>query len=76
MRKFARTYLELSAQAVRKLPWGHIVVLIEQIKDPIARKYHAHSVQKKCNCTQYSHDANRTRFIPELDQKARDHVTS
>jgi len=46
MRKFARMYPELSAQAVRKLPWGHIVVLIEQIKDPIAREWYAHSVQK------------------------------
>lgn len=30
MRKFARLYPDLiSAQAVRKLPWGHIIVLLE-----------------------------------------------
>lgn len=47
MRKFARLYPELiSAQAVRKLPWGHIVTLIEQVKDPVAREWYATSVQK------------------------------
>lgn len=47
MRKFARLYPDLiSAQAVRKLPWGHIVVLIEQVKDPIVREWYAHNSLK------------------------------
>jgi predicted nuclease of restriction endonuclease-like (RecB) superfamily len=42
MRKFARLYPEsISAQSVRKLPWGHIVVLIEQVKDSTAREWYA-----------------------------------
>lgn len=37
MRKFAKIYPEpISAQAVRKLPWGHIVTLIEQIAATLA----------------------------------------
>lgn len=42
MRKFAALYPdEIPAQAVRELPWGHIVVLIEQVKDPAARDWYA-----------------------------------
>ncbi len=47
MRKFARLYPDLiSAQAVRKLPWGHIVVLIEQVKDRIIREWYAQNSLK------------------------------
>ncbi len=47
MRKFARLYPEsISAQAVRKIPWGHIVVLIEQVKDPIAREWYVNNTFK------------------------------
>jgi len=42
MRKFSRIYPELiPAQAVRKLPWGHIVLLMEQVKDVNARSWYA-----------------------------------
>lgn len=45
MRKFARLYPEsISAQAVRKIPWGHIVVLIEQVKDPAARVWYVNNI--------------------------------
>lgn len=34
---FSASYPEgISAQLVRKLAWGHIVILIEQVKDPVA----------------------------------------
>jgi predicted nuclease of restriction endonuclease-like (RecB) superfamily len=47
MRKFAVLYPEsIPAQAVRELPWGHIVVLIEQVKDPIAREWYASNAVK------------------------------
>ncbi len=47
MRKFATTYPELiPAQAVRELPWGHIVVLMEQVKNSEAREWYANSVLK------------------------------
>lgn len=44
MRKFASLYPEeISAQPVRELPWGHIVVLIEQVKDPVMREWYANN---------------------------------
>lgn len=47
MRKFARLYPEsISAQAVRKIPWGHIVMLIEQVKDPDAREWYVNNTLK------------------------------
>ncbi|WP_232051821.1 PDDEXK nuclease domain-containing protein [Aquicella siphonis] len=48
MRKFAETYpqLTIGQQAVAQLPWGHIVVLIEKIKDPEAREWYAHNTLK------------------------------
>ncbi len=47
MRKFAKLYPKsISAQAVRKLPWGHIVILIEKVKDPIAREWYANNTLK------------------------------
>ncbi len=41
MRKFAQLYnsLEFAAQAVSQLPWGHIIVLMQQVKDPEAREW-------------------------------------
>jgi predicted nuclease of restriction endonuclease-like (RecB) superfamily len=42
IRKFAKLYPDLiPAQTVRELPWGHIVVLIEQVKDHEAREWYA-----------------------------------
>lgn len=57
MRKFARMYpdlisaqpvpkLEKSAQPVAQLPWGHICVLIQQVKDPEARAWYAENALK------------------------------
>lgn len=47
MRKFAICYpREIPAQAVRKLPWGHIVLLIEQVKDTEAREWYATNALK------------------------------
>ncbi len=48
MRKFAKLYnhLEFAAQAVPQLPWGHIVVLIQQVKDPEAREWYANNTLK------------------------------
>ncbi|KPJ67558.1 MAG: hypothetical protein AMJ43_04750 [Coxiella sp. DG_40] len=43
MRRFAELYpkFEIGAQPVRQLPWGHIIVLIQRIKDDIARDWYA-----------------------------------
>jgi predicted nuclease of restriction endonuclease-like (RecB) superfamily len=43
MKKFALEYPTLpnSAQAVRELPWGHIVTLIHKVKDKIQRDWYA-----------------------------------
>jgi predicted nuclease of restriction endonuclease-like (RecB) superfamily len=43
MRQFAQAYpsLELSAQAVPQLPWGHIVLLLQKIKDLEEREWYA-----------------------------------
>jgi predicted nuclease of restriction endonuclease-like (RecB) superfamily len=38
MRKFAELYLEIGQQPVAQLPWGHIIVLMERVKDPKARE--------------------------------------
>jgi predicted nuclease of restriction endonuclease-like (RecB) superfamily len=47
MRKFATLYPEvIPAQAVRELPWGHIVVLIEQVKASEAREWYANNALK------------------------------
>ena len=42
MRKFAILYPDLiAAQPARQLPWWHIVILIERVKDPEARDWYA-----------------------------------
>jgi len=46
MRKFAELYPEIGQQAVAQLPWGHIIVLMEQVKSVEARDWYANSVQK------------------------------
>ncbi|MDF3055365.1 MAG: hypothetical protein K0Q74_1272 [Gammaproteobacteria bacterium] len=48
MRKFAKLYnkLEFTAQAVPQLPWGHIVVLMQKVKDPEAREWYANNTLK------------------------------
>lgn len=45
MRKFAEVYpqLTIGQQAVAQLPWGHIIVLIEKIKDISAREWYANN---------------------------------
>ncbi|CCD29342.1 Conserved hypothetical protein DUF1016 [Candidatus Glomeribacter gigasporarum BEG34] len=44
MRKFAALYPEIVQQPVAQLPWGHLVVLIEQGKDSAARDWYAANV--------------------------------
>jgi predicted nuclease of restriction endonuclease-like (RecB) superfamily len=34
MRQFAQLYPEIAKQAVSQLPWGHIILLMQQVKDP------------------------------------------
>ena len=48
MRQFATLYtqLDFAAQPVPQLPWGHIIVLMQQVKDPEAREWYANSVLK------------------------------
>ncbi len=42
MKKFANEYPDLnSAQAVRELPWGHIVTLLHKIKNKAQREWYA-----------------------------------
>lgn len=43
MRRFAELYpdFEILAQAVRELPWGHIVLLIQRLKDNTKRDWYA-----------------------------------
>lgn len=36
MRQFAQLYPEIGKQPVSQLPWGHIIVLMQQVKDPEA----------------------------------------
>lgn len=44
MRAFALLYpdLAIAAQAVPQLPWGHIVLLIQRVKDEKAREWYIH----------------------------------
>lgn len=46
MRKFAKLYSVIVQQPVAQLPWGHIIVLMEQIKDPEAREWYANNTLK------------------------------
>lgn len=44
MKRFAEEYPhldEISAQPVRQLPWGHIVILLQKIKEPHERDWYA-----------------------------------
>ncbi len=43
MRQFAQLYPEIGKQAVSQLPWGHIIVLMQQVKDPEAREWYANN---------------------------------
>ena len=43
---YQKAQLEFTVQAVPQLPWGHIVVLIQQVKDSEAREWYAQSVLK------------------------------
>jgi predicted nuclease of restriction endonuclease-like (RecB) superfamily len=45
MKRFAEEYPsldEISAQVVRQLPWGHIVLLLQKIKGPQEREWYAY----------------------------------
>lgn len=44
MRQFAELYPEIGKQAVSQLPWGHIIVLMQQVKDIGARDWYANNV--------------------------------
>jgi predicted nuclease of restriction endonuclease-like (RecB) superfamily len=46
MRKFAKLYPVIVQQPVAQLPWGHIVVLMEQVKNPEAREWYANNTLK------------------------------
>jgi len=46
MRKFAQTFHAISQQPVAQLPWGHIILLIQQVKDPEARYWYAQNTLK------------------------------
>lgn len=46
MRQFAQLYLEIAKQAVSQLPWGHIIVLMQQVKAPEARDWYANNTLK------------------------------
>jgi predicted nuclease of restriction endonuclease-like (RecB) superfamily len=46
LRQFAQLYPAIGKQPVSQLPWGHIIVLMQQIKDPEAREWYANSVLK------------------------------
>ncbi len=46
MRKLAKLYPEIVQQPVAQLPWGHIIVLMEQVKDLEAREWYANRVLK------------------------------
>lgn len=46
MRQFAELYPKIAKQAVSQLPWGHIIVLMQQVKDPEARDWYAENALK------------------------------
>lgn len=46
MRQFAELYPEIAKQPVSQLPWGHIIVLMQQVKDPEARNWYAENALK------------------------------
>lgn len=46
MKKFAEIYPSILQQPVAKLPWGHIVLLLDQVKDSEARDWYAQNALK------------------------------
>ena len=46
MRQFAQLYPVIGKQPVSQLPWGHIIVLMQQVKDHEARGWYANNVLK------------------------------
>jgi predicted nuclease of restriction endonuclease-like (RecB) superfamily len=46
MQQFYETYPLITQQAVAQLPWGHIIVLIERVKDIQARDWYAQNALK------------------------------
>lgn len=46
MHMFAETYAEIGQQAAAQLPWGHVMVLIERVKDEEARLWYATNALK------------------------------
>lgn len=46
-RQFAQAYTdEITKQPVSQLPWGHIIVLMQKIKEPIARAWYVENTLK------------------------------
>ncbi len=66
IRQFANLYttLDFAAQAVPQLPWGHIIVLMQQVKDPIAREWYANNVLKN--------SMSRRALLIQIEQKLYD----
>jgi predicted nuclease of restriction endonuclease-like (RecB) superfamily len=46
MRRFAQLYPVIGQRPVAQLPWGHIIVLMEQVQDPEAREWYANNTLK------------------------------
>lgn len=46
IRKFAELYPTIGQQAAGQLPWGHIMVLLDKVKDSVARDWYAESALK------------------------------
>jgi predicted nuclease of restriction endonuclease-like (RecB) superfamily len=46
MRQFAQLYPAIGKQPVSQLPWGHIIVLMQQVKDPEVRDWYANNTLK------------------------------
>lgn len=46
IRTFAKTYATIGQQPVAQLPWGHIIVLMQQVKEPEARQWYAENTLK------------------------------
>ena len=46
MKQFSQLYPTIVKQAVSQLPWGHIIVLMQQVKDQNARDWYAQNTLK------------------------------
>ncbi len=60
MRQFAQLYPEIGKQPVSQLPWGHIIALMQQVKDSEAREWYASNALKN--------GISRSVLIMQIDQ--------